>query len=70
MKSLLKHKPLAKKLNLHPGSLSRMVREGRFPRPFKLTDSDQGEKRYDEDEVEAWLEERKAAAEGEAEAGK
>lgn len=47
-----------------------MVREGRFPRPFKLTDSDQGEKRYDEDEVEAWLEERKAAAEGEAEAGK
>jgi prophage regulatory protein len=57
---LLSKKEVAAMLEYHPEHLMRLAREGRFPKPLKATAG--GRCRWDAADIEAWVEERKAAA--------
>jgi predicted DNA-binding transcriptional regulator AlpA len=48
---------------LHPSTVWRLEREGKFPRSFKIGDPDapNGRKAWSRSEIMAWLEERMAA---------
>jgi predicted DNA-binding transcriptional regulator AlpA len=48
-------------LGMHPESVARLSRAGQFPKPIKVGSSANCRVRYDADEVDAWLVERKAA---------
>jgi len=48
----LSKKAVASRLNVHPETVGRLVREGRFPRPIKF--SDRGACRWPEHVVDAW----------------
>lgn len=58
---LLSKKETAALVGVHPESIMRLSREGKFPRPIKLGGADNCAVRFVEDEVEAWLGERMAA---------
>ena len=60
--SLLTKKQTAAMVGLHPESLMRLVREGRFPRPLKISDAKNSRVMFDQQDVKAWIETRKAAA--------
>jgi hypothetical protein len=42
-------------IRFHPASLSRMVRQGRFPRPVKLSGVPGGRKSWAEQVIDEWL---------------
>ena len=57
---LLSKKTVAARLSVHPGTVDRLVRENRFPKPIKF--SARGACRWPEHVVVAWEEDRLAAA--------
>jgi excisionase family DNA binding protein len=59
--SLLTKREAADFIGVHPEHLMRLAREGKFPPPLKLGDTDNSGVRFDQAEVDAWIEERKAA---------
>lgn len=61
MNHLLSKRQVAEVLGIHPESVMRLAREGRFPAPIKLGTGIQAAVRFDEEDVQAWLAERKAA---------
>ena len=61
MQALLTKTQTAERVGVHPESLMRLSRQGKFPRPIKLGDSDRCAVRFVETEVEAWLQDRMAA---------
>lgn len=58
---LLTKQAAAEALGVHPESLMRLSREGKFPRPIKFGDAKNCAVRFDHAEVEAWIAARKAA---------
>jgi predicted DNA-binding transcriptional regulator AlpA len=61
---LLTKQEVASRLGIHPESLMRLSREGRFPQPIKLNLSCRGRVRFDEVDVITWLGERKSEMRG------
>jgi excisionase family DNA binding protein len=61
MQNLLTKRQVAERLGIHPESVMRLARAGRFPRAIKIGDDFRCAVRFDEAEVEAWLEQRKSA---------
>lgn len=59
---LMTKKEVAARLNMHPGSVMRMVRAGTFPRPLRTAGSWRGPVRWRAEDVEAWIIERVTAA--------
>ena len=59
MNKLLKKSDVATLLGIHPESVMRLSREGRFPSPIKFNTSTRGHVRFDEADVVAWLQQRK-----------
>jgi prophage regulatory protein len=51
--SILSKRQTAQRTSLHPATIMRFVREGRFPKPIKLSKTRVG---FVEDEVVVWLE--------------
>jgi predicted DNA-binding transcriptional regulator AlpA len=69
MRKLITKHAAAEAVSLHPETVMRLVREGRFPTPIKLgRGSAASPVRFDEAEIDAWLEGRFAAREPAAEA--
>ena len=58
MTVLLNKREAATRIGVHPITLLRMAREGRFPVPVRLGDFTLAEFRFIESEVEAWIEAR------------
>jgi predicted DNA-binding transcriptional regulator AlpA len=58
---LLNKRQTAERVGCHPEHLMRMARQRQFPQPIKLTDDVNSAVRWDEDEIEQWYEQRKAA---------
>lgn len=58
---LLSKKVTAGRVGIHPESLMRLSREGKFPKPIKLGDAEQSAVRFIETEVEDWIAARMAA---------
>ena len=56
MSRLLTKQDVAEYLGIHPESLMRWVRDGRFPAPIKFHPSIRSHVRFDPAEVEQWLE--------------
>ena len=48
-------------LGLHPESVMRLVRQGQFPPPVKITTGIRGRVRFELRDIRAWLETRKQA---------
>ena len=61
MRELWTKKKTANAIGYHAGHLMRLVREGKFPRPIKMGDSDNSSVRFVAEEVEAWISEKIAA---------
>jgi predicted DNA-binding transcriptional regulator AlpA len=61
MSQLLSKTQAAAKLGVHPESLMRMCREGRFPSPVKLGAGQNSAVRFVEAEVTGWIAARMAA---------
>lgn len=55
MRHLLSKREVADRLGYHPEHVMRLARQGRFPRPIKLGDGGNCAVRFDEDEVESWI---------------
>jgi len=53
--NLLKKAQVAEKVGLHPETIARLAREGRFPRALRLGPSMRSGVRWVESEVDAWL---------------
>ena len=62
MTTLLNKRQAAELIGVHPETLARLARAGNFPRPIRLTPSNQGRVRWDAADIERWIEERKAEA--------
>jgi predicted DNA-binding transcriptional regulator AlpA len=58
---LLTKQQVAERIGIHPESVMRLARAGRFPRPIKIGGDFRCAVRFDEAEVETWLQERKKA---------
>jgi predicted DNA-binding transcriptional regulator AlpA len=58
---LLTKKQTAAVVGLHPESVMRLTREKRFPSPIKTGDAVNCGVRFDQAEVDAWIEARKQA---------
>ena len=58
--NLLKKTQVAEKVGLHPETIARLSREGRFPPPIRFGASMQHGVRWVEAEVEAWIAEKVA----------
>jgi len=58
---LLSKEHVARLIGLHPGSLMRLVRAGRFPRPLHTSGTAKGRVRWRSQDVENWINERAAA---------
>jgi predicted DNA-binding transcriptional regulator AlpA len=59
---LLTKQAAAELVGLHPESLMRLVREGKFPQPFKITDAKNGHVRFEAADVGRWIAEKRKAA--------
>ena len=59
---MLTKQETAKRLRIHPESLMRMVRYGQFPAPIRVGAGLHARVRFDEADVERWLEVKKADA--------
>jgi prophage regulatory protein len=66
MRRVINKKTVAAMVGYHPEHLMRLVREGRFPRPFKLGDTKGSAVRWYEDAIDAWIAEKAGASQGEA----
>jgi predicted DNA-binding transcriptional regulator AlpA len=62
---LLSKKAVADRVGVHPEHPMRLARQGRFPRPIKLGDSDNSGVRFVAEEVDDWVAGRMAARQGE-----
>ena len=51
-----------KGIKWHPGHLSRLIKQGRFPRPIKLAGGTAGPNAWPEEVIDQWLRDRIAAA--------
>ena len=58
---LVDKRTVAKELGFHPEHVMRLAREGRFPKPIKMTDAQNGAVRFIREEIDAWLAKRAAA---------
>ena len=58
MTVLLNKRETAARIGVHPATVLRMAREGRFPAPVRLGDFTLAEFRFVEAEVAAWIEAR------------
>jgi predicted DNA-binding transcriptional regulator AlpA len=56
---LLSKQRVARLLDLHPASVMRLAREGKFPKPFR-TGGTRGAVRWRAEDVEAWITSRAA----------
>jgi predicted DNA-binding transcriptional regulator AlpA len=61
MTILLTKKETARRVGLHPESVMRMVREGRFIQPIRTGPTDHHSVRFLESEVDGWVEAMTAA---------
>lgn len=61
MRELWTKKKTADAIGYHAGHLMRLVREGKFPRPVKMGDTNNSSVRFVAEEVEAWVQARIAA---------
>ncbi len=62
MTTLLTKRAVAGLVGLHGESIMRLVREGRFPAPIRPGgDNPRAHVRFVKSEIDAWLEQRKAA---------
>ena len=52
-------------LGIHPESVMRLCRQGRFPSPIKINANTRGRVRFDEADVIRWVEQRKSTPGGE-----
>jgi predicted DNA-binding transcriptional regulator AlpA len=59
MSHLLSKQATAALLGIHPASLMRLVRGGHFVQPVRLHPSIRGRVRFDESDVNAWMNARK-----------
>ena len=57
---LLSKTTVAAILGVHPNSLTRLVQQGRFPKPIKMGTAMQARARWRSSDVEAWLTSRAA----------
>jgi excisionase family DNA binding protein len=64
MQRLLTKIEVAALLGIHPESVMRLCREGRFPSPIKINPGARGRVRFAEADVVRWVEQRKAGSEG------
>ena len=64
MGRLLKKREVAALLGIHPESIMRLYREGKFPSPIKINPGVRGHVRFDETDVMAWVASRKAGGAG------
>jgi predicted DNA-binding transcriptional regulator AlpA len=55
MPRLLSKKDVADLVGLHPEHIMRMAREGKFPKPIKLSASQNGRARFVDTEVDEWI---------------
>ena len=62
MVNLVSKQEAAELVGFHPESLMRLVRERRFPQPIKFGNARNCRVRFDVADIEAWVEERKAAS--------
>ena len=62
MRNLLTKQQVAERIGIHPESVMRLARAGRFPRAIKIGDNFRCAVRFDEADVEAWIEQRKSAS--------
>lgn len=63
MQQLLSKVAVADMIGLHPESVMRLARQGRFPKPLKTGPGDGCSVRFVAAEVERWIAERMAARE-------
>jgi len=64
MQRLLSKSEAAEIVGLHSVSLMRLVRQGTFPKPIKLSTGRNGRVRFAEEDIEKWLFDRKASPNG------
>jgi predicted DNA-binding transcriptional regulator AlpA len=62
MRKLLSKSEAATLVNLHTVSVMRLVRQGHFPKPIKLSPSKNGRVRFTEEDIEQWLKGRQESA--------
>jgi predicted DNA-binding transcriptional regulator AlpA len=60
---LLTKQQAAERIAVHPEHLMKMARQGKFPKPIRLGDTYRCAVRFDEGEVNAWLDAKLAARE-------
>lgn len=60
MTTLLSLTTVAERVAVHGSTLLRWARAGKFPAPIKLGDAKNATIRFSADEVDAWVQERKA----------
>ena len=61
MDRLITKKEVGALLGLHPESVMRLVRQGQFPAPVKITTGIRGRVRFELRDIRSWLETRKQA---------
>jgi predicted DNA-binding transcriptional regulator AlpA len=61
MMQLLTKQEAGARVRMHPESLMRLAREGRFPKPLKATASAKSGVRFVAAEIEEWIAERMGA---------
>lgn len=61
MQKLLSKREAAQHVGIHPESLMRMVREGKFPRPIRIGEGATSRVRFIAEEVQAWVAAKVAA---------
>ena len=67
MNVLLNKRETAARIGVHPATVLRMAREGRFPVPVRVSDYTLAEFRFVESEVEEWIAARIAKRDAAAE---
>lgn len=60
--ALITKRDVAQMLHVHPESVMRLVRNGKFPAPIRLQDKSGSRLRWDLYEIEAWVDASKASA--------
>jgi predicted DNA-binding transcriptional regulator AlpA len=63
MRTLMTKKQVAALVRLHPESIMRLARMGKFPKPIRIGDTDRHAVRFLEEEIDAWLRNRMIARE-------
>jgi len=61
MRTLMTKKQVAALVHLHPESIMRLTRIGKFPKPIRVGDTYRHAVRFVAEEIDAWLQERMTA---------